>query len=154
MFDFFSSLGPYVDMAAKFLFGDDRSPGGKDSGDRGALGFLGDTFLDTRGSASERRQEEAIRMDVPKLGTGARARIQGVAQGRPFVGSNNAALQSAIRRGLAGGSMNAQYANLWRQYQSQRTMGSNRRTVGLEAPRVSGATKAKAASVRVMKDTV
>ena len=56
MFDFFSSLGPYVDMAAKFLFGDDRSPGGEGKNE-GAAGFLARTFLDTQGSASERRQE-------------------------------------------------------------------------------------------------
>ena len=154
MFDFFNSIGPYVDMAADFLFGDDQKPGGEDSADRGALGFLADTFLDTKGVASERRQEEAIRMDIPRLGTGARARVQGVAQGRPFVGSNNAALQAAIRRGFAGGGRNPQYTNLWRQYAAQRTTGSGRRTVGLESPKVAGATPIKAASVRVMKDTV
>jgi len=153
-FELFSSIGNYVGIAAEFLFGDDKKPGGKDSADRGALGFLADTFLDTKGSASERRQEEAIRMKVPQLGTGARARVQGVAQSRPFIGSNNAALQAAIQRGFSGAGRNAQYAGLWRQYAAQRTIGSGRRTVGLEAPRVSGATKAKAASVRVMKDTV
>mgnify|MGYP003139875074 FL=1 len=101
MFDFFNSIGPYVDMAAKFLFGDDQRPGGKDSADRGALGFLADTFLDTKGSASERRQEEAIRMNVPQLGTGARARVQGVAQSRPFVGSSNERLLNAFRKDFA-----------------------------------------------------
>jgi hypothetical protein len=100
MFDFFSSLGPYVDMAAKFLFGDDRSPGGEGKNE-GAAGFLARTFLDTQGSASERRQEEAIRMDIPKLGTGARARVQGVAQGRPFVGSSNERLLNAFRKDFA-----------------------------------------------------
>jgi len=154
MFDFFNSMGPYVDMAAKFLFGDDQSPGGKDSADRGALGFLADTFLDTKGSSSERRQEEAIRMKVPQLGTGARARVQGVAQGRPFVGSNNAALQAAMQRGFSGAGRNAQYTGLWRQYAAQRTIGSGRRTIGLESPKVAGATQTKAANVRVMKDTV
>ena len=153
-FELFSSIGNYVGIAAEFLFGDDKKPGGKDSADRGALGFLADTFLDTKGSASERRQEEAIRMKVPQLGTGARARVQGVAQGRPFVGSNNAALQAAIQRGFSGAGRNAQYAGLWRQYAAQRTIGSGRRTVGLESPKVAGATKTKAASVRVMKDTV
>jgi len=153
-FELFSSIGNYVGIAAEFLFGDDKKPGGKDSADRGALGFLADTFLDTKGSASERRQEEAIRMKVPQLGTGARARVQGVAQSRPFIGSNNAALQAAIQRGFSGAGRNAQYAGLWRQYAAQRTIGSGRRTVGLESPKVAGATKTKAASVRVMKDTV
>lgn len=155
MFDFFSSIGPYLDVATKFFLGDDKSFGGKDSADRGALGFLADTFLSTAksSSASERRQEEAIRMDIPKLGVGARARVQGVPQGRPFVGSNNPALQAAIQRGLAGSGRNAQYTNLWRQYQPQRTIGSGRRTVDLESPKVAGATQTKPASVRVMKDT-
>ena len=153
-FDLFNSVGNYLNIAAEFLFGDDKSPGGKDSADRGALGFLADTFLDTKGVASERRQEEAIRMKVPQLGTGARARVQGVAQSRPFVGSNNAALQAAIQRGFSGAGRNAQYTNLWKQYQTPRTIGSGRRTVGLESPKVAGATPIKAASVRVMKDTV
>ena len=116
---------------------------------------------ETKGVASERRKEEAIRMkeeairmDVPQLGTGAKARVQGVAQSRPFVGSNNAALQAAIQRGFSGAGRNAQYAGLWRQYAAQRTIGSGRRTVGLESPKVAGATKTKAAKVRVMKDTV
>ena len=160
-FDLFNSVGNYLNIAADFLFGDDKSPGGKDSADRGALGFLADTFLETKGVASERRKEEAIRMkeeairmDVPQLGTGAKARVQGVAQSRPFVGSNNAALQAAIQRGFSGAGRNAQYTNLWKQYQTPRTVGSGRRTVGLESPKVTGATPIKAASVRVMKDTV
>jgi hypothetical protein len=155
-FELFNSIGNYVNIAADFLFGKKEYESGDVTGrGGGAIGFLADTFLETtKGSASERRQEEAIRMDIPQLGTGARARVQGVAQGRPFVGSNNAALQAAIRRGFAGGGRNPQYTNLWRQYAAQRTTGSGRRTVGLESPKVAGATPIKAASVRVMKDTV
>jgi hypothetical protein len=80
MFDFFNSIGKYVGIAADFLFGEDRALGGTESKDRGLAGTLADSFLTTQGTASERRKEEEIRMKVPQLGTGARARVTGTPQ--------------------------------------------------------------------------
>lgn len=144
MFDFFNSIGNYLDVAAKFLFGEDRAPGGTDSQDRGLLGSLGDSFLKTtEGTASARRQEEQIRMDVPTLSTRARASVRQTPQSNTFVGSRNDRLLSAMRRDV-NSIRNPQFQTLL----AQRTLQGGRRTVGLGTVQVPGATQAKAASVR------
>ena len=163
MFDFFSSMGPYVGMAAEFFLGKDRSLGGEGAENRGLLGSGADSFLrsikTTEGTVESRSAAEQRRItrDVPRLtGTtpGGRARVEGVSQARLFAGSSIPQIQSAIRNGMSGNYRNAQLSNLYSRYQVQRNLPINRRTVGLEAPKVAGATQTKAAKVRVMKDTV
>ena len=162
-FSLYDVLPGWVGTAAEFFLGDDRSLGGKGAENRGLLGSGADSFLrnikTTEGTAASRSaaEQRRITMDVPRLtGTapGGRARVQGVAQDRLFAGSTIPQIQSAIRNGMSGNSRNAQLSNLWSRYQVQRNMPINRRTVGLEAPKVAGATQTKAATVRVMKDTV
>ena len=162
-FSLYDVLPGWVGNAAEFLLGDDRSIGGKGAENRGLLGSGADSFLrnikTTEGTAASRSaaEQRRITMDVPRLtGTapGGRARVQGVAQERLFAGSSIPQIQSAIRNGMSGNYRNAQLSNLWSRYQVQRNMPINRRTVGLEAPKVAGATQTKAAKVRVMKDTV
>jgi len=162
-FNLFSSLPSWLGSAAEFFLGKDRSLGGEGAENRGLLGSGADSFLrsikTTEGTVESRSaaEQRRITMDVPRLtGTapGGRARVEGVSQARLFAGSSIPQIQSAIRNGMSGNSRNAQLSNLWARYQVQRNMPINRRTVGLEAPKVAGATQTKAATVRVMKDTV
>ena len=148
MFDFFNSIGKYVGIAAEFLFGEDRALGGTESKDRGLAGTLADSFLTTQGTASERRKEEEIRMKVPQLGTGARARVAGVPQGRTFVqgNRNQQQLLNAIRRGVSGVPRNPQYANIFPQRTLRQGRGTTRTVVGSSS--LKGVTPTPAASVR------
>jgi hypothetical protein len=146
MFDFFNSIGKYVGIAADFLFGEDRALGGTESKDRGLAGTLADSFLTTQGTASERRQEEQIRMKVPQLETGARARVTGTPQGQTFVGSRNQQLQSALRRLQSGAVRNPQYANIFPQRTLRQGRGTPRTAVGSSS--LKGVTPTPAASVR------
>lgn len=144
MFDFFNSIGSYIDTAAKFLFGEDKAPGGTESQDRGLLGSLSDSFLKTtEGTVSARRQEEQIRMDVPTLSTRARASVRQTPQNNTFVGSRNDRLLSAMRRDV-NSIRNPQFQTLL----AQRTIRGGRRTIGLGTTQVAGATQIKPASVR------
>mgnify|MGYP000427294706 CR=1 FL=1 len=154
-FGFFDSLSNFIDGVGGFLFGDDKSLGGTEPKDRGGLGFLADKFLEGATQDSEDRRRTRPTIDVPNL-TGAtpgrRAKVQATPQGQSFVGRNNPALQSALQRAVSGGLSNGQYANLWRAYASQPNKRSGQRTMGVEAARVQGATVAKPASVRTIKE--
>ena len=163
-FSLFDVLPGWVGTAAEFLLGEDRSLGGKGDENRGLLGSGADSFLrnikTTEGTAASRSaaEQRRITMDVPNLtGTvpGGRARVQGVTQNRPFIGSSIPQVQSAIRRAMGGGLSQGQYSNLWRAYASQRNLavGRNvaRATVGSTA--IKGVTPIAAASPVKRTDT-
>ena len=156
-FKLFDVLPGWVGTAAEFLLGEDRSLGGKGDENRGLLGSGADSFLrnikTTEGTAASRSaaEQRRITMDVPNLtGTvpGGRARVQGVTQNRPFIGSSIPQVQSAIRRAMGGGLSQGQYSNLWRAYASQRNLAQGRATPRtlLGSTSIKGVTPIAAAS--------
>lgn len=163
-FSLFDVLPGWVGTAAEFFLGEDRSLGGKGDENRGLLGSGADSFLrnikTTEGTAASRSaaEQRRITMDVPNLtGTapGGRARVQGVSQNRPFVGSSIPQVQSAISRAMGGKLAGGQYSNLWRTYAAPRNLavGRNvaRATVGSTA--IKGVKPIAAASPVKRTDT-
>ena len=150
MFDFFSGLSNYANIAVDFLFGKKEYESGDVTGrGEGALGFLARTYLES--SKDSDSTAATPEMDVPKLRTSGFARTAGPAQGSTFVGQRNPAVESAIRR-LMSGSANQQTARFWQQYQTQMTVGQGRRTIGVATPAVPSVKVASAATVAKVKE--
>jgi len=148
MFDFFSGLSNYANIAVDFLFGKKEYESGDVTGrESGVLGFLAQTYLE---SSKDSKEAAAPTMDVPKLGTSGFARGAGQAQGSTFVGQRNPAVETAIRR-LMQGSANTQTSRFWQQYQTQMTTGQGRRTIGVSSPALPSVKVASAASVSTAK---
>ena len=65
MFDFFSGLSNYANIAVDFLFGKKEYESGDVTGrGDGALSFLAQTYLDSSKSSGD---AETPKMDVPRL---------------------------------------------------------------------------------------
>lgn len=148
MFDFFSGLSNYANIAVDFLFGKKEYESGDVTGrGDGVLSFLAQTYLDSSKSSGD---AETPPMDVPKLKTSGFARTAGLSQGSTFVGQRNPAVETAIRR-LMQGSANTQTSRFWQQYQTQRTIGQGRRTIGVTSPALPSVKVASAASATTVK---
>lgn len=68
------------------------------------------------------------------------------------VGATNPAVQLAVQRSLNRTNFNPQYQQMYSDAALRRTLQQGRRTVGLSGPTLPSASKAAAATVRVMKD--
>ena len=150
MFDFFSGLSNYANIAVDFLFGKKEYESGDVTGrGEGALGFLARTYLESSKDSGDK--ETTPTMDVPKLQTSGFARTAGLSQGSTFVGQRNPAVESAIRR-LMSGSANQQTARFWQQYQTQVNLGQGRRTMGIATPAAPSVKAARLATVAKVEE--